>query len=79
MLQRENHSEQPSLTEQQLLIGIGNAHSDERLYVAWRSLIVLTLQLRDADIAQLDGTMQATLEPCTDACVHSEWYPSPMP
>jgi formamidopyrimidine-DNA glycosylase len=60
-LTRENHTLKRSLADPRLLSGIGNAYSDEILFAAKLSPVMLTSRLRDDQIACLYTAMQTVL------------------
>lgn len=60
-LRRENHTIKRSLADPRLLSGIGNAYSDEILFAAGLSPVVLTSRMSDEQIGRLYGAMQRIL------------------
>jgi formamidopyrimidine-DNA glycosylase len=60
-LRRENHTLKRTLTDPQVLSGIGNAYSDEILHRARLSPIKWTTRLDDQEIARLFEATQAVL------------------
>ncbi|PYO37008.1 MAG: formamidopyrimidine-DNA glycosylase [Gemmatimonadetes bacterium] len=64
-LTRENHTVKRTLTDPNVLSGIGNAYSDEILHAARLSPLALTSRLADEEIAQLFRAVRETLETWT--------------
>jgi formamidopyrimidine-DNA glycosylase len=60
-LWRENHTVKRSLTDPQLISGIGNAYSDEILHRARLSPLTWTSRLSDEEVARLFQAVQETL------------------
>ena len=60
-LTRENHTLKRALTDPRIFSGIGNAYSDEILYRARLSPVVLTDRLARAEIERLHSAAQMTL------------------
>jgi formamidopyrimidine-DNA glycosylase len=60
-LVRENHTLKRSLTDPRLFSGIGNAYSDEILFLAQLSPVKLTSRLTDPEIRALYDACQASL------------------
>jgi formamidopyrimidine-DNA glycosylase len=65
-LKRENHTLKRSLADPRLFSGIGNAYSDEILFAAQLSPVMLTRRIGDADIERLYTATQAVLREWTD-------------
>jgi formamidopyrimidine-DNA glycosylase len=65
-LRRENHTLKRSLADPRLLSGIGNAYSDEILFAAGLSPVVLTSRMSDEQIARLFEAMQRVLGEWTE-------------
>jgi formamidopyrimidine-DNA glycosylase len=65
-LTRENRTLKRALTDPRLISGIGNAYSDEILFVARLSPVTLTRKLTDEDIARLYDATQSTLVDFTE-------------
>jgi len=65
-LTRENHTLKRSLADPRLFSGIGNAYSDEILFAAKLSPVLLTSRLTDEQIAQLYSATQAVLADWTN-------------
>lgn len=61
VLRSENHTLKRSLTDSKLFSGIGNAYSDEILYMAKLSPILLTSKITDEEIARLHDAVKASL------------------
>src|SRR5436190_3672724 len=60
-LKRENHTLKQSLADPRLFSGIGNAYSDEILFAAKLSPVMLTSRLTDEQISRLYEATQAVL------------------
>jgi formamidopyrimidine-DNA glycosylase len=60
-LTRENHTLKRSLADPRLFSGIGNAYSDEILFAARLSPVLLTSRLTDGQVAQLFTATQTVL------------------
>ena len=65
-LRQENHTLKRSLSDPRLLSGIGNAYSDEILFAARLSPVMLTSRLSDEHIAKLYAAMQRVLREWTE-------------
>lgn len=65
-LRRENHTLKRSLTDPDILSGIGNAYSDEILHRARLSPVKLTRQLSDEELARLFEATKETLQEWLD-------------
>lgn len=65
-LRRENHTLKRSLTDQRILRGIGNAHSDEILWAARLSPMKQTAKLTEAELGQLFFAANSVLEEWAD-------------
>src|SRR6266436_1028004 len=61
VLRSENHTLKRSLTDPRWFSGIGNAYSDEILWVAKLSPTTLTQKMKDDDVARLFEATRATL------------------
>ncbi|MDP9001269.1 MAG: formamidopyrimidine-DNA glycosylase [Myxococcota bacterium] len=68
-LRRENHTAKRALTDPHLFSGIGNAYSDEILWLARMSPMRLTCAMTDDDVARLHSATQATLRDWTERLV----------
>ena len=66
VLQSENHTLQRALTDPRLFSGIGNAYSDEILFQAKLSPMLLTQKLTPEQIAQLFTATRTTLQDWID-------------
>src|SRR5260221_9216053 len=62
VLRSENHTLKRSLTDPRWFSGIGNAYSDEILWVAKLSPTTLTQKMKDDDVARLFAAARATLK-----------------
>src|SRR5687767_11860343 len=62
VLKRENHTLKRSLADPRLFSGIGNAYSDEILFAAKLSPVMLTSRMSDEQIGRLYSATQAVLE-----------------
>jgi formamidopyrimidine-DNA glycosylase len=60
-LRRENHTLKRSLADPRLLSGIGNAYSDEILFAAKLSPVLLTSRMTDEQLARLFSATQGVL------------------
>ena len=65
-MRRENHTLKRSLADPRLLSGIGNAYSDEILFAARLSPVLLTSRINDEQLATLHAAMQQVLSEWTD-------------
>jgi formamidopyrimidine-DNA glycosylase len=65
-LNHENHTLKRSLADPRLFSGIGNAYSDEILFVAMLSPVTLTNRLTDEQIARLYAATQEVLSRWTE-------------
>lgn len=65
-MRRENHTLKRSLADPRLLSGIGNAYSDEILFAARLSPVLLTSRINDEQLAALHAAMQRVLSEWTD-------------
>jgi formamidopyrimidine-DNA glycosylase len=65
-LKRENHTLKRSLADPRLLSGIGNAYSDEILFAAKLSPVMLTARIGNAEIERLYLATQSVLREWTD-------------
>src|SRR5439155_14937916 len=61
VLQSENHTLKRALTDPRLFSGIGNAYSDEILFAAQLSPVMLTGRLSDEQVARLYEQTKAVL------------------
>ncbi|MGA7616241.1 MAG: DNA-formamidopyrimidine glycosylase family protein [Thermoanaerobaculia bacterium] len=66
IVRRENHTLKRSLTDPRNFSGIGNAYSDEILWAARLSPLVLTQKLGDEEIERLFSATRATLKEWTE-------------
>ena len=66
ILQSENHTLKRSLTDPRLFSGIGNAYSDEILFVAQLSPLTLTQRLKPEEIERLFNAVRSELTKWTD-------------
>lgn len=71
-LQRENRTLKRALTDQRLVSGIGNAHSDEILLEARLSPVKLTSRLEPEEVRRLYSATQESLKRWTDRLI-GEW------
>lgn len=60
-LRRENHTLKRSLTDPRMLSGIGNAYSDEILFAAKLSPVLLTSRMTDEQLSRLFSATQGVL------------------
>jgi len=65
-LMRENHTLKRALADPRLFSGIGNAYSDEILFDAKLSPVMLTSRLNDKQVTELYAATQAVLHEWTD-------------
>ena len=61
VLKSANHTLKRALTDPRLFSGIGNAYSDEILFVAHLSPLALTQKLKDGEVERLYAATRATL------------------
>ena len=61
VLRSENHTLKRALTDPRLFSGIGNAYSDEILFMAKLSPIALTKKLSDEEVARLFAAVRGTM------------------
>jgi formamidopyrimidine-DNA glycosylase len=66
VLKRENHTLKRSLADPRLLSGIGNAYSDEILFAARLSPVMLTSRIGDGEIERLYTATQSVLRQWTE-------------
>ena len=71
-LRRENRTLKRALTDQRLISGIGNAHSDEILLAARLSPLQWTSRLTDDDVARLYDVTRESLTRWTET-LRAEW------
>lgn len=71
-LRRENRTLKRALTDQRLIAGVGNAHSDEILLEARLSPAKLTSALSDEEVERLHAVTQASLQRWTERLIE-EW------
>lgn len=69
LLGQENRTLKRFLTDQRLLLGIGNSYSDEILHRAGLSPVQRTRNLGDGQVAQLHRAMRAVLVEWTDRLI----------
>lgn len=68
-LTRENHTLKRALTDPRIFSGIGNAHSDEILFLARLSPVQLTRNLSEADVDRLYHATRDSLREWTDILI----------
>jgi len=66
ILRSENHTLKRALTDPHLFSGIGNAYSDEILYAAQLSPLLLTRKINDEQVARLYRATRSQLQEWTD-------------
>lgn len=78
-LRSENHTLKRALTDPRLFAGIGNAYSDEILWVAGLSPVRLTAQVSDEDAARLFDAARSVLRRAVERLVREagDRFPAP--